>query len=112
MTKNFDEKLLKYFNEFFIDAVPNLSMPEFTGNLDQPGTVLSACPIISVVAKYENHPSITKIKNRQASFVTFSFSLVEKKEIEKILWNLSKKKACQKSDIPLRIVKEKIHISK
>lgn len=85
MTKNFDEKLLKYFNEFFIDAVPNLSMPEFTGNLDQPGTVLSACPIISVVAKYENHPSITKIRNRQDSFVTFSFSLVEKKEIEKIL---------------------------
>ena len=48
--------------------------------------------------------------NKQAFFVTFSFSLVAKKETEKILWNLSEKKACQKLDIPSRIIKENIDI--
>ena len=42
----------------------------------------------------------------QVFSVTFSFSIVEEKEIEKILRNLSEKKACQKFDISLRIIKE------
>ena len=54
-------------------------------NFDQSGTVVSACPLISAIANYENHPSVTKIRNKQASSVSFSFSLVEEKEIEKIL---------------------------
>ena len=34
------------------------------------------------IAKYENHPNVTKIRNKQASSVTFSFSLVEEKNLK------------------------------
>ena len=71
-------RVKRYFNEFFTNAVPNLSIPEFTSNLDQSGIVLSARPTINVIAKYENHPSVSKIRNKQTSFVNFSFSLVKK----------------------------------
>ena len=51
---------------------------------------------------------VPKLGIKQASFVTFSISLVEEKETEKILWDLSEKKVCQKLDIPLRIIKANI----
>ena len=100
MAKNF----AKFLMSFLLMLFQNVA--EFTGNFDQSGTVVSACPIISAIANYENHPSVTKIRNKQASAVTFSFSFVEEKEIEKILRNLSEKEACQKSDILLRIIKK------
>ena len=87
--------MTKNFSEFFANAVPNLNIPELTGNFDQTVTVVSACPIINAIAKYENYLSVTKIRNKQ---VIFSFSLGEEKENEKILPNLSEKKACLKSD--------------
>ena len=60
------------------------------------------------ISKYENHPSVTKIRNKETSSATFFFSLVEEKEIEKTMRNLNERKACQKSDIPLRIIEENI----
>ena len=78
-----NKELCEIFNEFFANVVPNLNTPEFTGNFDQSVTVASACPIINSIAKYKNHPSITKVMNKQFSSVTFSFSFVEEKKIEK-----------------------------
>ena len=46
------------------------------------------------------------LPNKQASSITFFFNHLGKKKNRKILQNLSKQKACQKSDIPLRIIKE------
>ena len=45
------KKLREIFNEFFANAVPNLNIPEFTGNFDQPVTVVSGYPIINAIAK-------------------------------------------------------------
>ena len=62
-------KLCEIFNELFGNAISNLNIPEFTGNFDQSGIVVSACTIINATAKYENRPSVTKIRNKQASSV-------------------------------------------
>ena len=86
-----NKELCEIFNEFFANVVPNLNTPEFTGNFDQSVTVASACPIINSIAKYKNHPSITKVRNKQVSSVTFSFNFVEEKKIEKILRNYTVK---------------------
>ena len=98
--------------EIFANAVPNLNIPEFTGNFYKSVTVVSACPIINAVAIYENHPSVTKIMNKRISSIFSSFSFVEQQEIEKIIRNLSEKKACQKSDISLRIIKKYRYFNK
>ena len=39
MTKNFCQT----FNENFGKAAPNLNIPQFTGNFDQSGIVVSTC---------------------------------------------------------------------
>ena len=72
------KKLSEVFNEFFVNAVPNLTIPKFTDTFDQSVVVVSAYPVINSVAKYENHPSFFKIMNKHVSYLTFSFSFVEK----------------------------------
>ena len=62
-----DKKLIEIFNEFFDNTVSNLNIPEFTGNFDQSVTIVSIFPITNAIAKYENYPSVTKIRNKQVS---------------------------------------------
>ena len=71
------ENLFEIFNEFFVNAVPNLNIAEVTCNFEQSVKVVSACPIIDAIAKYENYPSVTKFRTKQISCITFSFSFVE-----------------------------------
>lgn len=87
-------KLCEIFNEFFGNAISNLNIPEFTGKFDQSGIVVSACPIINAIVKYENHPSLTKIRNKHVSYLTFSFFLfpvrIVKKENIDIFYSFNK----------------------
>ena len=89
-------KTAKFLIEFFADAVSYLNIPEFTRTFHQSCAIASVCPIINAIPKYENHTSVTKIGNKQAFSVTFSFSLMEKdnnsKNTAKTEWkeNLSK----------------------
>ena len=80
-----DKKPCNFFNAFFANAVPNVNLLEFIDNFDHSGTDISACSIVYAIAKYENHPSVAKIGNKQAFSVTFSSKIVMEKEIEKIL---------------------------
>ena len=98
-----DKRPCKMFNEFYVNAFPNVNKPEFSYNFDHSVTDVT-------IAKYENHRSVIKIGNKQASSVTFWFKFVIEKEIEKILWNLSEKRACRKSEILLTIIKENIDV--
>ena len=58
--------------------------------------------------KYKNHPSITAVKN--LGNFNFSFNFISHDEIVKELNNLKTKKASQKTDIPIKIVKENVDI--
>ena len=61
-------------------------------------------PILKAIAKYENHPSISRIKNYMKE-KDISFELVDKPKISKEINKLDKKMAVQKIDIPVKLIK-------
>ena len=63
-------------------------------------------PILKAIAKYENHPSILRIKNyMKEKDLNFSFEFVDKPKISKEINQLNGKKACQEHDIPVKLIK-------
>ena len=62
--------------------------------------------------KYQNHPSITAITEwtKKLGNFTFSFNLISHEDTEKGLNKLKSKKASQKTDIPIKVIKENIDI--
>ena len=65
------------------------------------------------IIKYKNHPSINAITDRMKKLGTpiFNFKFPSYEETEKEVNNLQIKKASQKSDIRLNIIKENVDIS-
>ena len=65
-----------------------------------------------LLKKYKNHPSITAITKRMKNLgnSTFRFNFISHGDIVKELNKLKSKKASQKTDIPIKIVKENIDI--
>ena len=61
------------------------------------------------IIKYKNHPSIKPITDRMEKLgkATFNFKFTSHEETEKEVDNLKIKKASQKWDIPLKIIKQK-----
>ena len=62
--------------------------------------------------RYKNHPSITAITKRMKNLVNFtsSFNFISHDNILKELDKLKNKNASQKTDIPIKIVKENVDI--
>ena len=56
--------------------------------------------------KYRNHPSINIIWHFSQRYSSFYFSQVEKNTVLKEIRRLSSKKAVQKTDIPVKILKK------
>ena len=89
-------------NKFFVNIVPNLKIPtnhDFAINFKVTGD-----PIVDAINKYENHPSIIMIKNKNKT--QFSFTVVEYDDILKKVKKLNTSKATQQSDIPTKILRE------
>ena len=63
-------------------------------------------PILMAILKYRDHPSIITIKHFRYQTVSFHFSYIDKKAVLKIIRSLSKNKASQEADKPVRVVKE------
>ena len=63
--------------------------------------------------KYKNHPSINAVTKqmKNLSNFTFSFSFISHEDVVKELNKLKSKKASQKTDIPIEIIKENVDIS-
>ena len=72
-------------------------------------------PILKVLDKYKNHPSIKLIKDKNNSQV-FKFSQIDIEELKNSFLILDPKKAAQKDDIKTNLLKKnvdflsKIHI--
>ena len=91
ITKN--EDLTKAFNIFFSSIVKKLvieHVPDDESNLPNVED-----PILKAIAKYENHPSILRIK----------IQFVDKPKIFKEINKLDEKKACQEHDISTKLIK-------
>ena len=63
------------------------------------------------IIKYQSHPSIKAITDRMKKLgqPTFNFKFTSHEEMEKEVNYLKIKKASQKSDIPLRTIKENFY---
>ena len=93
-----------------MNVVPNLNIPEFTGSDNLYEHVIGDS-VQSILYKYRNHhPSIIKIKERRESSEKFVFSFVSENEIGKLLRNLNARKSSQKSDIPIKQIKDNFDI--
>ena len=64
------------------------------------------------IIKYKNHPRIKAITDRMKKLVTptFNFKFTSHEETEKEVNSLKIKKASQKSDITLKIIRENVDI--
>ena len=104
-----NHELAETFNNFFSNITQNLkidsNLVKITGNL----TISN--PISKEIKKYEKYPSIIEIKEKMKNKnMSFSFSFVTKETILNELRKLNPKKACQESDIPVKIIKENLDI--
>ena len=98
-----NHKLAETFNTIFGEITQNLkidrNLAEITENLN------ISDPVLKAIKKYEKHPSIIKIKEKMKNKnMSFSFSFVTKETILNELGKLNPEKACQESDIPVKIV--------
>ena len=105
-----ESQIANIFNEYFVNIVKKL------GILTEEQTTYSATNQLSevemAIIKYKNHPSIKAITDRMEKLgkPTFNFKFTSHEETEKEVNNLKIKKASQKSDIPLKIIKENVDI--
>ena len=104
-----NHKLAETFNNFFSNITQNLkidsNLVKITGNLN------ISNPVSKEIKKYEKYPSIIEIKEKMKNKnMSFSFSFVTKETILNELRKLNPKKACQESDIPVKIIKENLDI--
>ena len=69
-------------------------------------------PVLKAIKKYEKHPSIIKIKEKMKNKnMCFFFSFVTKETILYKLRKLNPKRACEESDIPVKIIKQSLDIA-
>ena len=89
------------FNEFSVSIEKNLGINE---NLP-PTSSSETRNVESIIAKFENHPSIVTIPNLFDKNSIFSFEETEKIEVKDIK-NLDIKRELLSSDVPTKIIKE------
>ena len=105
-----ESEIAKIFNKYFVNIFKKVGM------LTEEQTTYSATNQLSrvemAIIKYKNHPSIKTITDRMEKLgkPTFNFKFTSHEETEKEVNNLKIKKASQKPDIPLKIIKENVDI--
>ena len=103
-------EICNIFNKFFVNFVPNLKIPEFTGSDNLHKNAIGNS-VQSILYKYRNHPSVVKIKESRESSEKFVFSFVSENEIRKLSRNLNAPKSSQESDnIPIKQIKDNLDI--
>ena len=104
-----NEELAETFNTFFSIIVPNLNLGNNLADNITNSNITD--PVFCAIETYENHPSILEIKEMMSKKnLSFSFTFFDRKKIFNELQKLKTKKACQRSDIPVKIIKENINI--
>ena len=102
-----NEELAETFNKHFSKLVESLDIDKTLASNTASSDITD--PVFNAIRKYENHPSIKKIKHFMSSKdLKFSFIFEIKNKIFAEIHNLDKKKACQESDIPVKIIKDNI----
>ena len=109
--KMIDEtKIAKIFNECFVNIVKKLGL--ITKEQSAISTENSLNEVEIAITKHQNHPSIIAITEKMEKLgnPSFIFEFTSYEEIIKEVNSLKIRKASQKVDIPVRIIKENIDI--
>ena len=103
-------QIANLFNEYFVNIVKKLGL--FTKEQSAISTENSLSEVEIAITKYGNHPSIIAITEKMEKLgnPTFGFDFTSYEETVKEVNNLKIRKVSQKTDIPVRIIKEKIDI--
>ena len=101
---------MQTLNSFFSNIVTDLKILAYVDSNSNLENV--ADPIIKLILKYRDHPSILAIGEvcKEKSDNPFLFTGIEKEEILKEILNLDTSKACQDTDVPTKILKENADI--
>ena len=104
------KNIAKIFNEYFVNTVKNLGI--LTEMESATFTENNLSEVEMALKKHKNHPSITAIIKKMENLgnSTFSLNFISHDAIVKELDKLKTKKASQKTDIPIKIVKENVDI--
>ena len=110
-----DSDIAQDFGNFFSNIVTNLNIPHVGINSNT--TTSQSDPIMIAIAKYDNHPSILKIRQHIGENLSFSFSSVTEDIVRREIYRLVNSKATPITSIPSTIIKDhcdifakKIHI--
>ena len=103
-----DSNVSQIFNQFFSNVVKNLNIvPKddvINDNVNDPDLINRA------ILKYEHHPSILKIKEAFGNQDTFSFVHCSYEDVLEEIRSLNVLKACPKTSIPPKIIKDNYDI--
>ena len=98
-----DDQIAKKFSEYFI-SIPILNMP--SNGYKCPHSS-EQDPILKILDKYKDHPSIKLIKAKNSSKV-FKFRQIDIEEVKKTFQSLDPKKAAQKDDVKTNLLKKNV----
>ena len=101
-------KVANIFNDFFSNVVLNLNIEENSLYISDTEGITD--PVLKAIKKYENHPSIVKIKENVDAGNKFNFSRVSSNEMGNIVNNLDVSKANTYKNIPTKVFKQNVDI--
>ena len=94
-----NEKIATHFNNYFNDITEGLNIKKWSIS-----DKLSDDPLVNAIRKYENHPSIIKIKSPVETTQLFDFNFVSSDDISKIINSMDSTKKTSGA-IPIKLVK-------
>ena len=97
-----DKAIAEIFNEFYVNIVPNLKI--YMENNFDTEFVKTENPVLNVVNKYKNRPSVIRIKEKIKPIEKFSFFPVQYDDVLRKIRNLDPSKSSQQTDIPTKIL--------
>ena len=97
-----ESKLVEIFSKYFRNTVQNLGIDGLT-NISSDN---DAVTMTKAIEKYQNHPSMKKVRENIDTTNNFSFDLINPECSSKIINNLDTSKATQQGDIPTKIIKD------
>ena len=102
-------EIAKIFNKYFVNIVKKLGL--FTNEQSAVFTQNSLSEVEIAIAKYRNHQSIIAVTEKMEKLgnPTFGFDFTSHEETVKEVNNLQIRKVSQKTDIPVKIIKENIN---
>ena len=101
-----NNKVAEKLNNYFIDVIENLEIEHYNVNLnnEKNGRNKERKEIETIIADYENHPSILKIKEHIIVTEKFTFSKPTPNDLDEHIKSLDPKKTTVENDIPTKIL--------